>query len=299
MSQPEQQHENQELPAASDAADATRSDAAALATTATTINRKWSIKQIIYGLVGLFMTGFFLVDGAVRYPARGAEAAEYLEFQYLQVYDKERGGIATLTGIDDPASRLAQLDEKFRTAGKLDATEQAQKDWLDNLKLINRLSPEATAIPRTNFKDAKKVESAPQRLESLTKAWTLGDGNTRKSPTPLSAFDIPSQWVGMVISGIISLWVGVVFLRVRSRIYRWDPATMSLTLPGGVITPSDIAEFDKRKWDKFYVTIKIKPEHAELGGKAIELDLLRYEPLEAWILAMERSAFPAGEHAAT
>jgi hypothetical protein len=299
MSQPEQQHENQETPVASAAAPTPPIDAAALATTITTINRKWSLKQAVYALVALFMTGFFLVDGMVRYPARGAEAAEYLEFQYLQVYDKERGGIATLTGIDDPASRLSQLEEKVRASGKLDASEQAQRDWLDNLKLINRLSPDATAIPRKNYKDASQVESAQKRLEALTKAWTLSDGNTRKSPVPLSAFDIPSQWVGMAISAILSIWVVVVFLRVRSRTYRWDPATMSLTLPRGTITPSDIAEVDKRKWDKFYVTLRIKPEHATLGGKAIEFDLLRYEPLEAWILAMEQKAFPSGEHAAT
>ena len=139
MSQPEQQHENQETPDATGAAPTQPIDAAALDTTVTTINRKWAMKQAVYALVALFMTGFFLVDGMVRYPARGAEAAEYLEFQYLQVYDKERGGIATLTGIADPASRLSQLDEKIRTSVKLDATEQAQKDWLDNLKLINQI----------------------------------------------------------------------------------------------------------------------------------------------------------------
>ncbi|MGH7132453.1 MAG: hypothetical protein ACREJO_10960, partial [Phycisphaerales bacterium] len=55
---------------------------------------------------------------------------------------------------------------------------------------------------------------------------------------------------------------------------------------GKTIVPADIAEFDKRKWDKFYVTINLK------GGEARKLDLLRYVPLEEWVLAMERTAFP-------
>ena len=154
-------------------------NAAALAKTATTINRKWSFKLIIIVAVSAFMAGFFLVDGLVRYPARGAEAAEYLEFQYLQAYDKERGGISGFTGIDDPQARLSQLAEKLRTTGKLDTVDDAQKVWLENLKLINQLSVAATGIPRTNFKDQQQVESATKRLETLTKTWTTGDGNNR------------------------------------------------------------------------------------------------------------------------
>lgn len=275
--------------------------AAALAKTATTINRKWMYKMVIIVAVSAFMAGFFLVDGLIRYPARGAEAAEYLEFQYLQVYDKERGGITGFTGIDDPAARLSQLAEKLKTSGKLDTVEDAQKVWLENLKLINRLGPEATAIPRTNFKDQQQVDSASKRLESLTKTWTTSEGNNRKSPTPLSAFDIPSQWVGMAVSAIVAIWVGVVFLSGRSKVYRWNPATQTLTLPTGVsFGPSDIAEVDKRKWDKLYVALRIAPTHATLGGKTLEFDLLRYEPLEAWILAMEATQFPPArsEHAA-
>lgn len=268
-------------------------NAAALAKTATTINRKWAFKLIIIVAVSAFMAGFFLVDGLVRYPARGAEAAEYLEFQYLQAYDKERGGISGFTGIEDPQARLTQLAEKLRTSGKLDTVDEAQKAWLENLKLINQLNTAATGIPRTNFKDKQQVESGTKRLEALTKAWTTGDGNNRKSPTPLSAFDIPSQWVGMTVSAVIAVWVLVVYLSGRSKVYRWNPQTKTLTLPNGAsFGPSDIAEVDKRKWDKLYVALKIVPTHATLGGKSIEFDLLRYEPLEAWILAMEAIQFP-------
>lgn len=68
---------------------------------------------------------------------------------------------------------------------------------------------------------------------------------------------------------------------------------MTLTLPGGEsITPDDVAEFDKRKWDKFLFFFKIKPDHATLGGREIKLDLYQYVPLEDWAVAMHRHARP-------
>lgn len=254
----------------------------------TTINRKWSIKLLVIIGVSVFMAGFFLFDGLVRYPERGALASEYFEFQYLQSFDKERGGIASLSGVDDPVARLHQLEEKDRTTGSLDATDRAMAAWLSNLKTINRLVPEATAIPRTHFRGGQRVESAAQRLEDLTRTWTQ-----KAAPTPLSAFDIPSQWAGMAVCVVIALWVGLSWVRGCSKSYRWDRAASRLTLPGDhALVPADIAEVDKRKWDKLYVSLRIKPEHPTLGGKTIEFDLLRYEPLEAWILEMERQAFP-------
>jgi hypothetical protein len=254
----------------------------------TTINRKWSIKLLVIIGVSVFMAAFFLYDGAVRYPDRGALASEYLEFQYLKSFDQERGGIASLNGVDDPVARLHQLEEKERSTGSLDTTERAMVAWLVNLKLINRLTPDATAIPRTHFRGGERVESAAQRLEELTRVWTQ-----KAAPTPLSAFDIPSQWAGMAVCVVIAFWVGLSWARGCAKSYRWDRAAARLTLPGGhALIPSDIAEVDKRKWDKLYVSLRIKPEHPTLGGRTVEFDLLRYEPLEAWILEMERQAFP-------
>ncbi len=256
--------------------------------TVTTINRKWSLKLLVITAVSAFMAAFFLYDGAVRYPERGALAGEYFEFQYLQSFDKERGGIAAMSGVDDPVARLQQLDEKRRTTGSLDATDQAMVVWLENLKIIKRLTPEATAIPRTNYRDGQRVESAAQRLDELTRVWTQ-----KSAPTPLSTFDIPSQWGGMAVCIIVTVWVGLSWARGSSRAYRWERAAARLTMPGGhCLVPGDIAEVDKRKWDKLYVSLRVKPEHATLGGKSIEFDLLRYVPLEAWILEMERQAFP-------
>jgi hypothetical protein len=272
--------------------DATRE---ALATTKTTINRKWSFKMVAIAAVSLFMAGFFLVDGAIRYPARGADAAEYLEWQYLQTYDKDpnRLGIARIPSIEDPEKTLAQLSERLKATGKIDAVDEVQKLWLENLKLINKLIPDATKIPRKNYKEGAAVESGAQRLESLTKTWTQANGDKRSSPTPLSQLDIPSQWVGMAVSGVIGLWVIFIFLQGCRRSYRWNPEKLELTLPdGSTLVPADIAEVDKRKWDKLYVSLRIRDQHPTLGGKSVEFDLLRYEPLEAWILHMERTAFP-------
>lgn len=68
---------------------------------------------------------------------------------------------------------------------------------------------------------------------------------------------------------------------------------MRLGVPGGAsVVPADVEVFDRRKWDKFLVFLKIKPEHPQLGGKEVKLDLYQYEPLEAWYLEMHRSARP-------
>jgi hypothetical protein len=193
-----------------------------------------------------------------------------------------------MSSVDDPVARLQQLEEKQRSSGTLDATDQAMVTWLTNLKIIDRLTAEATAIPRTNHRDGQRVESAAQRFEELTRTWTQ-----KSAPTPLSTFDIPSQWGGMAVCIVVTLWVGLSWARGSARSYRWDRAAARLTLPGGhALVPADIAEVDKRKWDKLYVSLKIKPGHAALGGRNVEFDLLRYEPLEAWILEMERQAFP-------
>ncbi len=256
--------------------------------TVTTLNRKWLIKMLIIMAVSIGLGLFFLVDGGIRYPARGAGAAEYSEFQYLQAFDKERGGIRNVQGIDDPKARLAQLNEKVKSAGQLDGVEQALETWLLQLDTIKQLGPAATAIPRVNYRDKVNVTDGESRLKELTPQWTTSAGGEKKSPTPLSAFDIPSQWVGMVVSLGIGFWLLYVLARAKTRSYRWDPATKRITLPDGVtFGPEDIEEYDKRKWDKLYIALKFKPGHPQLSGKTMEFDLLRHEPLEAWILEQE------------
>lgn len=267
----------------------------ALSQTSTRLNKKWWLKMAAIAAVAIGLGLYFLVDGAVMYPNRGKEAAEFMEYSYLDVLEKDssRGGLTSHTGIPDPAARLEQILERERTQGKLDEVEQAQKTWLENLKIVNKLVPEATAIPRTNYKDGVSVESAQGRLDELRKRWTTGSGEKKKSPSPLSAFDIPSQWIGMVVSLVTGFWILVVMLKSKGKVFKWDRAARRVTMPTGEsFVPEDIEEIDKRKWDKLYVTFKFRKEHPTLGGKSIEFDLLRYEPLEAWLIDMEKTAFP-------
>ena len=77
--------------------------------------------------------------------------------------------------------------------------------------------------------------------------------------------------------------MGLTVMRVLKTKYRYDASTHTLTLPSGEsFTAQQINELDKRKWDKFFVTIHLE------GGKTHKLDLLRYQPLEDWILEMEK-----------
>lgn len=56
--------------------------------------------------------------------------------------------------------------------------------------------------------------------------------------------------------------------------------------------PSDLADVDSCRWDKFIVYLKIKDGHPRLGGAEIKFDTYRHGKIEDWILAMERTAFP-------
>jgi len=68
---------------------------------------------------------------------------------------------------------------------------------------------------------------------------------------------------------LLLFWVGL----VSSRRYRWEPESRTLTLLSGEkITPSDLADVDKRKWDKFLVFLRIRDDHPTLGGREIEED---------------------------
>lgn len=241
-----------------------------------------------------------LYDALVAYPARGALAAKWMEYQFLDQHYKSRGLLDASVSIADPAAERARLASMKAEKGQLGATDQALLDWLDALALIGRVNAEhATRIPRTDF-TGDDVPDARSRLQSLQLLFTTTTGEKVNAPSPLTAFDIPMQWLiaaaGLGIGGYIAFLV----LRVRSKTYRFEEAHNRLILPDGrSFTPADIADFDKRKWHKFYVTVNIKPGHDTLGGKGVELDLLRYVPVEEWVLRMEKAAFPSPSEAAT
>ncbi len=114
-----------------------------------------------------------------------------------------------------------------------------------------------------------------------------------KKANPLSRFDIPSQWLITAVGFIGGAWIVALIARVSAKTYRWEPAAQRLTLPGGAsVTPADVSEVDKTLWHKYYVELHIKADHPKLGGKSVKLDLMRYEPLEAWVLEMEQTVHP-------
>ncbi|MBC7771317.1 MAG: hypothetical protein H7210_02365 [Pyrinomonadaceae bacterium] len=132
--------------------------------------------------------------------------------------------------------------------------------------------------------DGKAREWGPDAvLKDLNAFW----GSTKKTPSALEFYDLPSQWVFVVIGFGGGLYVLFLLVRASLHKYQFAPQENRLVLPGGVsILPTDLKDLDKRRWHKFFVTLNLK------NGKSYPLDLLRYVPLEEWILKMEKAAFP-------
>lgn len=119
-------------------------------------------------------------------------------------------------------------------------------------------------------------------LDELDKKWAKSN-----QTQPLAGYDLPVQWLFVVIGFGGGFYLLVLLARAASTKYRWDAAAHRLTLPGGrAIVPADLKDVDKRRWHKYYVTLLLN------DGSAQTLDLYRYEPLESWVLEMERVAFP-------
>lgn len=266
------------------------SPAAGAEQTVTRINRGWLIKMVIY-LVAMTALGVWgLVDGIWIYPKRGHESASFREKEYLE--QAQKAGKLLTAAVTDPRAERSRLNaaerqlrqeaEKGTGQAALDAAaELARLDWLTALSRVGWLAPE----------HAKMGGDPVKRLGELQAQWA-----NKNPPKPLSAYDIPAQWVicagGLGAGG----WILLLVTRVSTKKYRFDPGSLRLTLPDGrTVVPGDIAEVDKRKWDKYFVTFVLK------GGKgSMTLDLLRYSPLEAWVLEMEKKTDgyvppPAGE----
>lgn len=244
----------------------------------TTISRNWLAKM------SLFVAAFFglgvwgLVDALVVYPNRGAKFAEFAEFRYLETL--ESNGEILRASIDEPQQRLDILkSRRAELTGELSALPadsagrarvQAQLnelDWLEALDIIGRATPAHTTF-----------DSPSERIDELRDDWA-----TAEQPKQLSGLDIPTQWLFVVIGGLGGAWMLLTVMRVVKTKYRYEAESHTLKLPSGEsFTPDQIVEMDKRKWDKFFVTIKLQ------DGAAHKLDLLRYQPLEEWVLEMEK-----------
>lgn len=270
----------------------------------TRINKPWAIKSAVIGLAFLAFGLWGLYDALVAYPNRGVGFALKAEQLYLEAAN-DMGRILR-AGIDDPEAEHAELQRRIGAGEQLNAREVQLFEWLQALSRVGRLDAAYTALPRDRGDDrvagelranpqtadaapeGQRIEGGSSRLQELNAYWA-----TRTPPKPLRGYDIPSQWVILAIGGGVGLYVGYLFVKVGSTTYRWQPATKTLILPSGAeITPSDLDDVDKRKWEKFLVFLKIRDGHDTLGGQEIKLDLYRHAPLEDWVLEMERERFP-------
>lgn len=265
----------------------------------TRLRPNWRNKMLIITIVLILFGGWGLLDAVWVYPARGAKVAEIREYEHLEAISSEWSGArirAADAGIPEPTQRLAELREIRRERGSLDGRQSTAEAWLIALSRIGRLDP-----AYTTFTEEAGERNPNERLSELSTRWaTITD-----RPKPLSSYDIPVQWVIMGGAWAFAAYIIVLMLRTASRKWTWDPETLTLKTPeGDAITPADLEDVDKRKWSKYFVSLVIKPEHATLGGKAVEVDLYRRDPIESWVLQMEAKAFPeraetAGEDAAS
>jgi hypothetical protein len=261
----------------------------------TVMNKKWALKMTLIAVAFLVLFFWGVIDAIVVYPKRGARAAEFSEFQHLAELQKLGRLSNDQATIKDPAAELDKLlDKQKNENATIGADERAVLEWLTQLKLIGRLDVVNTSFPRTDFRTEEgapvSVGSADERLAILRDRFTKADASGQiKAPSPLSWWDIPSQWAIAAVGLGVTVWMAMLMLRVRSVSYSWDAATKTLTLPGGTtLAPTDIVEFDKSKWEKFYISLVTREDHPTFKGAAVELDLYRHVPLEDWILEMEK-----------
>lgn len=245
----------------------------------TTLNPRWVAKTSIYLLVALAFGAWGLLDGVYIYPRRGERASSHLELEYLRA--SEDAGELLTASVPDPEAEYDRLRaERKRIAeaqagGSAEArADWARLKWLESLSMIGALGPDRTTI-----------EDVFSRKRELEQEWANAE-----PPAPLRSFDIPSQWLIAAVGFGAAGWLAWLLVSASRKKYGYEPERKALTLPDGTtVTPSDIREVDKRKWDKFFVFLQLE------GGREEKLDLLRYKPLEEWVLEIEKDVAGSGE----
>lgn len=256
------------------------------ATQTTTLGRKWFLKMIVFMILCFGFALYGLYDASYAYPRRARQAAELSLFNYLDAVTDQGKRYVSLPAFD-PAQEFARLKDN-RAAGRLAPEDAPKLVWLEQLSILGELDAEHT-----------RIGDPVARFNELRPRWVASDGSP-KSAAALSWYDIPVQWLITIVCGALTLWLGFLFISVGTRRYRWDPQEQRLHLPdGSALVPADIEEFDKRKWDKFLIYLKVRPGHKPHGGRELKLDLYRHHPLEEWILEMERTAFPENQQTKT
>jgi hypothetical protein len=259
----------------------------------TSVHRTWRLKMILFwvALVGFGTWG--LLDATWIYPRRGWDHAEYLRFEYLRLA-QEAGAIAKpgALSVADPSAELRRLgarrdDLLSAVAGGAGGAGRDEGDELPKKVLGARLawleSLARVSWPGSIAPDKTRVDDPAAELAALQAKLA-----NAVPPTGLAGWDLPLQWVFTFVGYGGAIWMAAIVIPAMRRRYQWDPRTLTLTCPDGqTIVPSQIAELDKRKWDKLYITLVFND-----GRPARQFDLQVYVPLEDWILDMERARFP-------
>lgn len=266
----------------------------------TTLGRTWKIKTAIFAvaLLGLGLWGAY--DALVVYPARGRASADFALQDYLETVRSASGGgtpvftrNAAQISVADPQAEYARLtglqdDNVLGQPGY--ENERARLSWLEALSRVNSL---ASLKAENDAELARRAADPTARPQPTTTLFVdlyqrydeiVAKNMGRNRPSPLNAFDIPLQFLFMIVGFAGFLYMVVFFVRVNRKTFRYDPHAKRLTMPDGrSFTPDDLETVDKRKWDKYLVFITLKD-----GSPEIKLDLYRYDPLETWILEIER-----------
>ncbi|MBL0928482.1 MAG: hypothetical protein IBJ11_12670 [Phycisphaerales bacterium] len=246
----------------------------------TRIGRSWLRKMIVIAIFGVGLGVWGTLDAFWIYPARGREHTQFTLKGYLEAM--QRNGRLSQASVPDPAAEYQRLVDT--PPGSRSDLENIKLDWLRSLSRVYSLeqlkAENDAAAASGEKKDTRTVFPRPEfTLDDLTQKLA-----GQQSPKPLAYYDIPVQYLFMAVGFGLGLYLLVLVRGVASKVYRYDPAAKRLTLPGGKsFVPADIDEVDKRKWDKYFVFLKLRD-----GSPEIRLDLYRYEPLEDWVLEMEK-----------
>lgn len=256
------------------------------------LNKVWVVKIVVitFFLLGFGMYGLY--DATIAYPARGEKYAQFCQWQYLQMLqnaESEQPGIfISEASVNDPADAYARLTDPETLARNrsnaadtsstitLRSTARMQRlEWLKALRTIGKMQPSDTTMlaPR-------------EKLRELDTFWAKQESQ----PKALAFYDIPSQWLIMVVCWAFGAWLILLMLRTMARRYTFDASELRLTTPAGSFAADDLAEVDKRKWDKYIVFLRLTEGHS-IGSKEMKFDTYRHAKLEEWILAMEEARF--------
>ena len=251
------------------------------------INPRWMLKLGVITVIIFIVGAWGYWDASSVYPNRGMRYASYAKYQYLEqahnANAEDFGIFLRESSVTNPVEEFNRLkDPSSKSSRPLRASMMsARLAWFEALNVVGHLDEEHTTI-----------ESPQRELDSLKSEWQTA----ASIPKPLHAFDLIVQWMVMALCWTIALLMFVHILKSRSKKYSWKADSMTLSVPGNhAITPDDLEEVDKRKWDKFIVFLKIKDSHATLGGKEISVDTYQRQFVEEWILAMEEKAFGSQE----